>query len=156
MKIPGILLCVLLALMTVQGLYFHSRMPEQMATQIDREGNPRSWMGRGEFFIVYSGMAGFLGAIFLLVPLSSNKAPATLMKRSMTAVKAAVMWAGAGTLAFLLGIGHFTFRANLGERAVFRERADLVLIGYGVFLVIWIILFLRALRPGSSSQGSGC
>jgi uncharacterized membrane protein len=162
LKVPAILLVLLLALMAAQGITFYPRMPEQMATQIDREGNARSWMGRDEFMIVYSGMAAFLGAIFLLVPLSSNKAPAAWTRgnpdsssprpgRTMAVVKVAVMWAGVGTLSFILGIGHLTFRANIGERAQFREHADLILIGYGIFMAAWVVLFLLALRSEGDS-----
>ena len=167
MKIPGIFLCILLALTAVQAIYFIPRMPERMATQIDRSGHPRSWMDRSQFLIVYAGLATFLGAVFLLVPLSSDKAPGARNRqmpvpssarpvRSMRAVKTAVMWAGAGTLAFLLGIGHFTFLANLGQSAQFRWRADLALACFGVFLAVWVVLFLRAFRTGSPPPRSGC
>ena len=162
LKVPGILVVLLLILMAIQAACFHPRMPERLGTQFDREGNARTWMGRGAFLAVYAGMAVFLGAIALLVPLASND-PGTGRERAagsrppltgkrILVIKAAVMWAVAGIIALLLGAGHFTFRANLGESAPFRARMDLLLIGFGVYMAVWMVLFLRALGSGRSSQ----
>jgi uncharacterized membrane protein len=121
------LLVVVVAAVT-HAAHYLPKLPERVATHFNTAGAPNGWMTRDGFARFDASMGAFVLLVILGVALLIRVLPASLIniphrdhwlapeRRRQTADKifAHMLWLAGIVVAFLMGINHLTFLANLG------------------------------------------
>jgi len=150
-------LFLFLASLAQLGWYL-PRMPASMATHYDAGGVPNGFMTPGTALEVHLAILGVLALAFVALPALLGKVAVGLINiphrgywlsperraASLAALRSRMEALGCAALLLMLGIGEFSFRANLDPAPRLPTWPLLCVVGaFLAFLVVWMVLLIR-------------
>jgi len=151
-RTPVTVLLLLAVVAAGQLLHYYPKLPETIAVHFAASGQANGWAGKAGFFpifavieaaIVLLGLAAaFLGermpASFLNMPNRDYWLSPERREESLTFFWTQATWIEAATLAFLIVIAEFMFRANLAGGAPTLTRDFLLVLVVFVAGILWL------------------
>lgn len=168
MKVDRTPLTVLLLLAVVaagQLFHYYPKLPETIAVHFGSAGRANGWAGKVGFFPIYAAIEAAIVLAGLAAALFADRMPTSFLNmpnrdywlsherraESLTFFWTQTIWIEAITLAFLIVVAEFVFRANLagGAPRLARDFA-LVLVAF-VAGVVWqsVRIVRRFSSPGA-------
>jgi uncharacterized membrane protein len=157
-RLPKIVFVVLTGLVAI---YFHSqygRLPAVVASHFDGRGEPNGWEIKSVFFGVFVGALVIAAVLTFGIPALTRVLPNALInlphkeqwltpeRRAATLdfMAAWFAWFGCAVLLVIVLAYGYAIQSNLNPSHPPDPRGFLyILIGFGVFTVIWMIRFLK-------------
>jgi len=144
------------ALGAAQALLWRSRLPERVATHFDGSGVPNGWMGRDAAVWFGPGMAVFLLLVFVGVGRLVRVLPVEMVNlpdkeywlaperrdSTLARIERMLRWMGILVGVFVLAVQEASFRANLAPGQRLGSGALVLLAGFLVLELVWILRFL--------------
>lgn len=157
-RLPAVLYLLMLTMGLLNWAHVYAQLPEMMASHFSAHGVANGWAPKSAFFGIMAfciGMSAFVGFI---VPRQISKTPAAKLNLpnkdywlaperqndTWRFIRAQMVWFACALLfVFLFGTSQ-AINANLPSVGRFDSQAMLaVMLGFGLFGVLWIALFLR-------------
>ncbi len=160
-KLPLYFFVFLLGIAFAQAIYYYPMMPDPMASHFAGSGEADNFATKTGFFLLHAGIMLFTVGIFLLMPWMFQKFRVKRMNLPnreywLTPERIALVyryfresfaWFGVVQLIFLIGVIQLVFEANLNPPPILNNQIFLILIiGYFVFVIIWLIAFYRKFK----------
>ncbi|MBC7804945.1 MAG: DUF1648 domain-containing protein [Akkermansiaceae bacterium] len=147
-----------------QTLMLGPLLPERVASHFGPTGAADGFMARGTFILLQWGIAGFLGALFIGLPVLIRATPEDAInlpnkrywlapeRRELTLAYLADRFFafGAATLALLASVLQLVYEANLRDSSNIDSLPWLYLAVYLAYTVIWSITLLRRFSVSTS------
>ncbi|MFM7320429.1 MAG: DUF1648 domain-containing protein [Armatimonadota bacterium] len=144
------------ALGVAQALLWRARLPERVATHFDGSGVPNGWMGRDTAVWFGPGMALFLGLVFVGVGRLIHGLPTEMVnlpdreywlaperrEATLARIEAVLRWMGVLVGGFVLAVQETSFRANLAPGQRLGSGALVLLAGFLLLELVWVVRFL--------------
>ena len=161
-------LAVLAALVVAWWLHLRSflpRMPDRIATHFGGAGRPNGWMtraGLGSFDVRFLAfvLAVVIGSALLIrvlpvklinIPNRDHWFAPERRRQSHARLLGHMLWFACLMVAFIMGVNHLVFLANLQPAGAHLPGAGIValLVGFLAVLVLWIVRLYRLFpQPG--------
>jgi uncharacterized membrane protein len=160
---PLTLLLLLLVMAASQLLHYYPKLPEMVAVHFGASGAPNGWSGKTAFFVTYAVVEAAMAIAATAMVFFGERLPVSFLNmpnrdywlaqerrgESLGFLWTRTIWIEVTTLAFLIVVAQFIFRANLAGGGP-RLTGDfaLVIIAF-VAAVIWqsVDLIRRFSRP---------
>jgi uncharacterized membrane protein len=157
-KLPFYLYIFLMGIALAQAVYYFPMMPDPLASHFGMGGTADTWSPKSVFFLFEAIMFLLMVGVFIVMPWAFQKfkvrkinlpnreywlAPERI-ETVYEYFRESFAWFGVVNLVFLTGIMQLVFQANLTPNPVLDNRTFMIfLIGYFVFVIIWVITFYR-------------
>ena len=153
------ILFFLIGVFVSQCVYYYPNLPEIIASHFDGAGKPNGWMSKQSFFLLEVVILGFIILEFTFLPWMIGKMPNRLINmpnkdywfaaerrtETINIIQHFFEWFSAALLALFVSVNQLVFRANLtGENL--SSCSWLILGTFLLFVIIWLIKFLRQFR----------
>jgi uncharacterized membrane protein len=126
-RTPLTVMLLLAAVAAAQLVHYYPKLPDTVATHFGPSGQADGWSGKAVFFLTYAAIeaaiaiAGFAMAFFgdripdsfLSMPNRDHWLSPERREKSLTFFWTQTVWIEVMTLAFLIVVAEFVFRANL-------------------------------------------
>lgn len=168
MKVDRTPLTVLLLLAVVaagQLLHYYPKLPETIAVHFGGSGQANGWSPKAGFFFIYAAVEAAIVVAGLAIAFFGERMPTSFLNvphrdywlsperrtESLSFVWTQTLWIEAITLAFLIVVAEFVFRANLAGGAPIITRDFVLVIIVFVAAVVWQSAHIvrRFSRPGA-------
>ena len=164
-RAPVTVMLLLAVVAAAQLLHYYPKLPETIAVHFGASGQANGWSGRTSFFIIYAAIEAAIVLASLAVAFFGERIPASFLNlpnrdhwlsperrdETLAFVWTQTIWIEAMTLAFLIAVAEFVFRANLaGGGPTLAGGFAVVLIAF-VAGVVWqsIRIVRRFSRPAA-------
>ena len=142
--------------------WFYPRLPATIASHFDGSGRPNGWMSKQTMAMTYAGMTVLFAVVFYGLGLLFPKMSPCLFsipyrdywlaperrKETLAFLADYLLWIGNATVAFIMGLMHQMFLANLGKVPVLSPVAAWIAAVYVAFLLVWVVgLYARLRKP---------
>lgn len=157
-RFPALFFLLLLALAMLQWVHAYPQLPDRMASHFSANGTPNGWQPKQAFFLVMPLVVVLCAVMSFLVPRVIALMPSDKInlpnkdywlapeRRDETwrFFGAQMAWFGCALLFLLLSAASLAINANLPSIGQFdSQRMWYVLAGFVIFVVIWMIHFVR-------------
>lgn len=156
-KIPRMLYVVLLALGALDFARMYPRLPERMASHFAADGTVNGWASKSELFPMMAVLLGVTFVATMVVPQLLSRLPASMINlprkdywlaperrdETMRQLNAQTAWLGCVVLFVVLYATSLMMRANLPGGKFDNVGMVRVLVGMGIFAVVWTIVSVR-------------
>jgi uncharacterized membrane protein len=126
-RTPVTVLLLLVVAAAGQLLHYYPKLPETIAVHFGASGAPNGWSGKAIFFLIYAAIEAAMVLIGLAMIFFGDRAPGSFLnlpdrdywlaterrEESLTFFWTRTVWIEVTTLAFLIVVAEFIFRANL-------------------------------------------
>ncbi len=160
MRLSRIILYFLISVFIAQAVYYYPNLPETMASHFNASGEPDGWMSKRNFFLLEGVILMLIVFEFTLLPYLIGKMPLTLINmpnkefwfaEERRAATLAVIggyfeWFAVSLCALFIAVNQMVFRANINRENLPSAEMWLILGAFIVFVVIWMIKFMRHFR----------
>ncbi len=157
MKLARSILIGLAIAVGLQSVYYYPQLPTTLASHFDGAGVPNGWSARWLFFSIHFAIAALLLIIFLGIPLLVNRLPKERINlpnkdywlaperrhQTLTFIQAQFLWLGVASLSLSLYIMQLVIQFNLQTVTRLSITIVWVLVAYSVFVLIWLVRFIR-------------
>jgi uncharacterized membrane protein len=137
----------------------YDALPARMATHFDLAGTPNGFQLKASFAWISVLLCVFMCALFALLPSIMARVPVRLFnmpnkdywlapeRRADTLARMSALtdWLGFATVGLLVVLFELIIRCNLEHRSMGNE-FWIPLLGYHLFMLVWIVSYMRALR----------
>jgi uncharacterized membrane protein len=163
-RTPLTVLLILAAVAAGQLLHYYPRLPETIAVHFGASGRADGWAGKTGFFPIYAAIEAAIVLAGLAVAFLGERMPASFLNmpnrdywlsperrdESLAFFWTQAIWIEVATLAFLIVVAEFVFRANLAGGAPTLTRDFLLVLIVFVAGVLWLSFRIvrRFSRPG--------
>lgn len=151
-----ILVATLAILFLAHLAYYHSSLPERVASHFNAAGEPNGWMSKNAFFAFEIVLYGLVVGLILLVPLGLRRLPVRFInlpnrdywlapERRAQTVQTLADKTGMFLLALLpllIAMNQLVFRANV-RRENLSPASWIVLAAFVLFTVTWTFKLVR-------------
>lgn len=159
MRVRHLALIVLVLLFLVQNLYYYPILPSIMASHFDGGGVANGFASKNAFFLLEFVGFVLIAAEMALLPWLTGKMPDAFINLPNKAFwlapdqrlyafakfKTYFQWFGVGLLTLAICVNQLVYNANLTRESL--DQGIWVVLGlYLLFVVIWMIKFVRAFR----------
>lgn len=156
MNAPRIILILLAAAAIGQSLYYYPIMPETLASNFDGSGRPNGWSSKQMFVTLYLLIVGMTLAIFLFLPPAISRLPNRLIglphkdhwlapprrAQSLAFLQIQLHWFGVVNMVLAIYTVQLVFQGNLEASPRLSDSFIWIMLGYLVFMAIWIARLL--------------
>jgi len=157
-RLPRLLYFFLLFAGLLMATYYYPQMPQRMASHFAADGHPNGWMLREPFFLILFVVAASSAMVAFFAPwqiAATQNARINLPNRdywlaperrdaTMRYVAAMMGWFGCALLFVLISGIFLAMQANLAPGGRFNSEAMIaVLVGFLLFLLVWMVRFIR-------------
>lgn len=150
----------LLAVAVVQVVVYYPQLPDRLASHFDGQGRPNGWMSREAFFAIHLGIIAILAVSFLFLPAKLRLFPyrswslpnrgywlsPERIDETMRYLEEQMVWCGAVTAAFMIIVIQLAVEANLNPPPVLSSAVTWLLVGYFVYMGVWLYRLFRHFR----------
>jgi uncharacterized membrane protein len=150
-RAPLTVLLILVAVAAGQLLHYYPRLPETIAVHFGPSGQADGWSAKTVFFPIYAAIEAAIVLAGLAMAFLGEKVPPSLLNMpnrdywlsserrsaSLSFFWTQATWIEAATLAFLIVVAEFVFRANLAAGAPTLARDFVVVLVAFVAVVVW-------------------
>jgi uncharacterized membrane protein len=160
-RLAGLMIVAALVFSAVDFAYFYNRLPPQVASHFNFQGNPDGWTSKQAFVGLAVAVILMIGGTFASIALFIRHVPLSLMSLPNKAYWTATervqetreyiglwcLWFGAATLWQLALVFHKAFVANLRQPVQLQGVWELMFIYLAVAVYLLIRMFLRFRMP---------
>jgi len=157
MKSQHFIYLVLILAVIVQSAYYYPKLPDEIASHFDINGQPDSWVPK-EFLIAFDiGFVLLTSIMFMAMPLTFRIVPDSLINlpkkdywlaperrdETISFLSRQLSRMGMGTVLFLFFIFELILRANLQNPFHISLTPMMIILGlYLAFTMVWLICFV--------------
>lgn len=166
--LAGALIAAALAFGAADFVYFYNRLPPQIASHFNFQGNPDGWSSKQEFIGLATAVNLLIGATFVSIALFIRHVPLALVNlpnKAYWTVPERVhetreyigqwcLWFGVATLWLLALVFHKAFVANLRQPVQLQGVWELMLVYFAVTIYLLIRMFLRFRLPANTHSAA--
>ena len=157
-RLPKIVFIVMAALGLLNFYAHYGRLPHIVASHFNARGEPNGWESKDVFFAIFAGAIGIAAVLTFVIPWLTKILPNSLInlphkeqwlspeRRASTLefMGAWFAWFGCAVLLVILLAFNYALLSNIDPAHRPSSAGFLfILIGFGVFTVVWMIRFLK-------------
>ncbi|HQU85079.1 MAG TPA: DUF1648 domain-containing protein [Pyrinomonadaceae bacterium] len=160
MRLSTAIFLLVLGLIFAQTAYYFPILPETVASHFDAKGIADSWMPKESFLIFELIIFVIVIGHFWLVPVLIEKMPDALINlpnkqywlaperrtETFSIFRNYFRWFSVGVLLLLLLINQQVYRANLMHQNLSATATWLIIGGFLIFTIVWMIKFIRQFK----------
>ncbi len=146
---PKLLIFGLAALGIGMSLYFHTLMPERVATHFDYNGVPNGWMTRNVLVIFNSALFLLMASAFTLIPFKVMNIPnrdywlaPSRIKDTEAVALGMYTRTGIATMLFIMAVLCLMYRANLSGQVNLGQGIWIYMAVFVIYIVWETIRFM--------------
>ncbi len=160
MQLPHKIALILFIALMAHFAFYYPSLPEIIATNFGGGGKPQGWMSKSTFILFDTGLVLLVGFLMFGVPLLVKNIPHSLVnipnrhywlaegrkEKTVALLHREMGWIFVGFLCFFIVVNHLVFQANLSDPIRLSSWFMVILIGFLVFIAIWVFKFLIIFR----------
>lgn len=156
MRLSTAIFLFVTGIITAQTAYYFPILPETVASHFNAAGIADGWMPKQGFLIFQAAILLLVVAQFTLLPFVIEKLPNALINlpnkkywlaperraETFTKMRLFFQWFAIGLLLLILLINQQVYRANLTRQNLSPEILWLIIGGFLIFVIVWMIKFV--------------
>jgi uncharacterized membrane protein len=145
-------LLLLTAVAAGQLLHYYPKLPPTIAVHFGTSGQANGWADKSAFFPIYAAIEAAIVLVGIAAAFTGERMPSSFLnmpnrdywlspgrrEESLAFFWTQAIWIEAATLAFLIVVAEFVFRANLAGGAPTLTRDFLLVLAVFVASVVWL------------------
>lgn len=161
MTLPRLLIWTLVLFALAQTVFYLPQMPDLMASHFDGAGRPNGWSSKTGYFLLYLGFVAMLLLIFMgsgrlfmrrhemRLPHRAYWLAPERREKTIEFLRRRMLWMGVASIGLAVIVTQMVVEANFLNPPRLSGNIFWVLIGYFVYLALWLgSLFLSFRKPG--------
>lgn len=160
-SVPLLFIGALLLAAVVRVALVWNELPDVMASHFGAAGRPDGWQGKTAFFATFAGIFGFTLWVLLLIGKLVQHVPLRLinlpyrdywltperMPEAMARLTSSMDWLSVAMTMLLTSTLELTIQANITRQPLDNTSMFVLLIGFFVFNIGWLIHLFRRFKP---------